>query len=45
MTRRRPVAARAVLSASRFASVPELVKRSRSIDGKRALTAAAKRGS
>src|SRR5437660_817477 len=35
----------AVLSASRLASVPELVKRTSSIDGKRACTAAAKRGS
>ena len=38
-------AAMAVLIASMFASVPELVKRTSSSDGKRARTAAAKRGS
>ena len=41
----RPVIARAALTAIRLASVPELVKRTSSIEGKRAQIAAAKRAS
>jgi hypothetical protein len=40
-TAERPVTARASESARRFASVPELQKRTRSMDGKRAQTASA----
>ena len=45
MTAFLPVTARAVASAMVLPSVPELVKRTRSIDGKRAQTSAANRSS